>query len=191
MRRTGFDQFQLFGRALDQRRQHDAAGRQVDPGRQCFGTDANAQQFFLEQFFHDSPIAGQHARMMDADAPNQNLFQLGSDALRPIVLLQARRQVAFAGRKSTHFFPLSCSATVQHCSRLKQNNNAGVMRSSSSSVDHRFDLIGKKRVLDPVKRQRNFAIIAFDQFQFSLVSPIQPSRKFHRVAHRRRQATVS
>ena len=83
--------------------------------------------------------------------------------------------------------PLSCSATVQHSSRLKQKTSAGVRRlASSPSAIYSICSISSS-VADPMKRQRHLAVAALHQFQLAIVAVLQPLRELEGVAHRGRK----
>ena len=108
--------------------------------------------------------------MMHADAAHQQLLELRPGALATSRTAPVRRRAASAGRRSSTRLPLSCSATVQHSSRLKQKTRAGVVRASSSPCGHLLELLGQQHVADPVVLQRHLALVAGDQFQPPVVA---------------------
>ena len=65
---AGVHHLLLARRTFDDLRQHDRPGRQVDAGREGFRADSHRKELSLEEFLDDSPIAGQHARMVNAHA---------------------------------------------------------------------------------------------------------------------------
>ncbi len=105
MRRAGIDQFLLAVRSLDQRGQHDGAGRQIDSRRQRLGADGDGQQLFLEQLLDDAAILRQKAGVMDADAAAQHLLELGTDALGPVELVHLVVELGRACRARTGRVP--------------------------------------------------------------------------------------
>ena len=85
---AGIDHPFFVRRALEDGWQHDRAGGQIDARCQGFRADGHAQQLALEEHFHDAAILGQQPRVVNADAPQEQLPQLGAGPLRPVVLFQ-------------------------------------------------------------------------------------------------------
>ncbi len=111
---TWVDQFHLVRRAFHQARQDDASGRQINSGGQRLCAYTNRQKLFLKQRLDDPAVFRKHARMVNADAALQNLFQFGTGTLRPIEFFQrdAQQLLLFGRDKFLPFEQLGHGPTL-------------------------------------------------------------------------------
>ena len=178
------DDFHLARLPFEERRQHHAARRQVDAGGQRFGADADRKELLLEEVFHDAAIFGQHAGMMHAHAPLQDLLELRPRPFRPVVrrkcigqpLLLPVRQQRLPLELLRHFPAAVAVEAEDECRRV-----AGLV----APFGHLFNLLVEQQVADPLKMERHLSLPPFHQLNAPLVTRLQPLAKLERVADRR------
>ena len=179
---AGLDHPFLVGRAFKDVRQHDRAGRQIDARRQGFGADGHAQQLALEEHFHDAAILGQQSGVVDADAAQQQLPQLGAGPLRPIVLAQLLDEAGLLA-VAEDLLALDLLGHGPALVAIEAEDQGGRHPRVGIALGHVFDLLGQQLVADPVVGQRHAAFFAADQFEGPLVAQPQPVDEVHGVAH--------
>ena len=141
-------QFHLSRWAFEDRWQHDTARRQINSCGQRFGTDTNAEQFFLEQCLDDLSVARQNTSVMHTDAAQQKLPHFGTGTARKIKFVQARRQCFLLILGHT-FFPLERLGHVPTHIAVKTKQQRGHTSQMFVTLDHFLHVIGQQFFLFP------------------------------------------
>jgi hypothetical protein len=183
MRRAGVDQFLFAERSLHQRSQHHRTSRQIDARRQRLGADGDRQQFLLEQILDDAAIFRQQSSVMHADAAPQHLLEFGTNSLGPIEFIHfVVEPSARAGREQIQALEhLGHAPTLIAVEAENQRRRRAVLALALGHVDQ---LIAEKFIADPAERQRHLAFLALDQFQFALMTALQPVEELAGISDR-------
>jgi len=186
VRRAGVDQFLLARRPLHQRGQHHRPRRQVDPRRQCLGTDRHGQRLLHEQVLDDAAVLRQQAGVMHADAAPQHLHQLRPDALRPVELVHLGHdpRPLFAAEEVQ---PLEHLRDAPALVAIEAEDQCGGRAHRVVALGHLHELLAEEHVRHPAVGERNLALLALHKLQFAAVAPLQPAEEFQRVADGGRQ----
>ena len=183
---AGVDHPLLARGPFDDAGQHDASGRQVDAGRERLGAGGDGEQLPLEQLLDDPAILGQHARVVNAHAAQQEVPQLGPGPFGEVVVFQLLGQpgLLVAGQDPLALDLLGHAPALLAVEAEDQGGRAADLLVAGGHV---FELLGQQRVGHPVELQRHAALAPLDQLHAAVVAGAEPVDEFQRVSHRGRK----
>jgi len=146
--------------ALHQRADHDGPGRQVDPGRECLGTNHERHKLAQEERLNDLLVLGQYPRVMHADPSDEHLLELGADAVRQVVLVgrQLRVNLDFLCVADDRQ-PLEPLGHLPALVAIEAEDQGGHAALCVVVADHLGQQLGNQLVADPDELQRHTPLV--------------------------------
>jgi hypothetical protein len=184
--RAGLHHLLVARRALEDAGQDDRAGGQVDARRQRLGADGHREELPLEQLLDNAAILGQHARMVDAHAAEQQLLELRAGPFRPVVAAQLGGKLGLlAGGQHPAALELLGHAPAGLAVEAEDQGGRGPR--IFVAPGHLFDVLAQEPVGHPMERQRHLPLVALHPLDAAVVRPAKPLDELVRVAHRGRE----